>query len=405
MGWLVPREELTADQLRAVELSVDRHRVIMGAPGSGKTLVLLHRARYLLDRYGWPPERFHIFVFTNVLHQYIRSGLEDLDLPKQCASTFDDWCVHYYERFIGRRLPWNAAEKQPDYRSIRAIVRQHAAGKRLFEAVMVDEGQDLPVEDIAFLAGVANHVTVALDRRQQIYEEGAEEPEILGALNLRRGDVALLDAFRCTEYIVRIASEFLPDPREREALLHQARIGSKDRETPLLYLAADFEDERNRVLEAVRERQLTDRSIALLFPRKRQVEGFARWLRSAGIEVETRKSGLDFNSPRPKLLTIHSAKGLTFDSVLLPRLVERSFPGVLHARRERLLYVAITRATRWVYLSAVEDAEIPELTRLRELAGDGSVPLTVVRGSPRGHRSRASALAQTCPAEDGLSIL
>lgn len=214
-----------------------------------------------------------------------------------------------------------------------------------------------------------------------------------------------MDAFRCTDYIVRIASQYLPDPGEREALLHQARAGPRDRETPLLYLAVDFDDERNRLLEVVRERQLTDRSIALLFPLNRQVEGFAQWLRKAGMEVETRKSGLEFDSARPKLLTIHSAKGLTFDSVLLPRMVEGSFPGALQARRERLLYVAITRATRWVYMSAVEGAEIPELTRLLELAGDTSAPLTVVRGSPRGRRIRVSAPVEACAAEDELSIL
>lgn len=405
MGWLVPREELTADQLRAVELNLDRHRLIMGAPGSGKTLVLMHRARYLLDRYRWAPDRFHIFVFTNVLHQYIRSALEDLALPEQCVSTFDDWCVQYHERFISRRLPWNAAARQPDYGAIRAAVRRHAAGRRLFEAVMVDEGQDLPPEDVAFLAQIAGHVTVAMDRRQQIYEEGSEEAEILRALGLRRSDVALLDAFRCSEYIVRIASEFLPDPRERDAFLHQARGMSRDRETPLLYLASDFRDEKTRLLEALRERQLADRSVALLFPLNRQVGGFAEWLRTEGFEVETRKSGLDFDSARPKLLTIHSAKGLTFDSVLLPRLVLGSFPGGLQARRERLLYVAITRATRWVYLSAVESDQIPELERLRKLAGEACAPLTVAGGSAGSHGARTGSPAQVHPVEDELSIL
>jgi superfamily I DNA/RNA helicase len=60
---------------------------------------------------------------------------------------------------------------------------------------------------------------------------------------------------------------------------------------------------------------------------------------------------LDFASDNPKVLTYHSAKGLTFDSVLLPRLVRSSFASVKEPRMERMLFVAISRATRWVYLS------------------------------------------------------
>ena len=58
MSWLIPRDELTAEQIRAVELSANEHRVILGAPGSGKTQILLHRARYLSDELGVPPARF-----------------------------------------------------------------------------------------------------------------------------------------------------------------------------------------------------------------------------------------------------------------------------------------------------------------------------------------------------------
>ncbi|MCS7316632.1 MAG: ATP-binding domain-containing protein, partial [Bryobacteraceae bacterium] len=322
-----------------------------------------------------------------------------------CVTTFDDWCVQFYERSIGRRLPWNASAKQPDYSAIRATVRRHLAGRKIFEAVMVDEGQDLPAEDISFLAGISGHVTVAMDRRQQIYEAGSGEPEILQALGIRKGDVALLEAFRCSEYVVRLACEFLPDPRERAAFLCQARASFTDLETPLLYLASDFEDEKLRLLEVLRERQLADRSVAILFPLKRQVEGFAQWLREEGFEVETRKSGLDFDSPRPKLLTIHSAKGLTFDSVLLPGLVEPSFPGSLQERRERLLYVAITRATRWIYLSAVEGGQIPELERLHRLAGTAAVPLTLAHAGPGEMRARKKALPTAPVAEDDLAIL
>jgi ATP-dependent exoDNAse (exonuclease V) beta subunit len=148
-----------------------------------------------------------------------------------------------------------------------------------------------------------------------------------------------------------------------------------------VYEAESFDDEKARLIEVVRERQVVDRSIAILFHLRRQVKGFAQGLRDEGLEVETwdRRDGsvLDFGNGIPKVLTLHSAKGLTFDTVIMPRLVRNSFTRVSDTRRERLLFVGITRATKWVYLSAVDGDAINELDRLRELAASQSAPVTI----------------------------
>jgi hypothetical protein len=138
MSWLIPRDELTADQIRAVELSPNEHRVILGAPGSGKTQILLHRARYLCDERGLRPDRFHIFVFTNVLKDYIRTALLDLDLPDGCVTTLDDWCKQFYQREIGRNVPWDRANRCPDFAAIRRGVHPLVKNRKLFDFILVD---------------------------------------------------------------------------------------------------------------------------------------------------------------------------------------------------------------------------------------------------------------------------
>jgi DNA helicase-2/ATP-dependent DNA helicase PcrA len=68
-----------------------------------------------------------------------------------------------------------------------------------------------------------------------------------------------------------------------------------------------------------------------------------RFGRSAGIGVH--------------LLTLHRAKGLEFDAVFLPRLEEKEQParqarsGEALAEERRLLYVGITRARRWLFIT------------------------------------------------------
>ena len=59
--------------------------------------------------------------------------------------------------------------------------------------------------------------------------------------------------------------------------------------------------------------------MAILFPQRRQAYGYSKAFAEADIEVENPKD-LDFTSDKPKLIPYHSAKGLTFDSVILPRL-------------------------------------------------------------------------------------
>jgi len=63
------------------------------------------------------------------------------------------------------------------------------------------------------------------------------------------------------------------------------------------------------------------------------------------------------------LLTYHAAKGLEFEAVFLPRLEEKELPGrqakrpAALAYERRLLYVGITRAKRYLYLSWSDSAK------------------------------------------------
>ncbi|MGE3845188.1 MAG: UvrD-helicase domain-containing protein [Vicinamibacterales bacterium] len=389
MSWLVPPSELTPEQQRAVQLSPFEHRAIVGGPGSGKTQVLLHRARYLCDSQGVNPERFRIFVFTNVLKAYIRSALRDLRLPESAVSTFDLWCRDYYREHIGTRMPWNAEEHQPDFGAIRQAVQLHAAARRvrLFDFVLVDEGQDLDDSVFAFLRNVSGHVTVCLDSKQQIYDKGGAEAAILTQLGIRRRNINLIDAFRVCPYLVTVAATLIPDAEERAAFLNQTRQPQVERQTPLMYVADDFDAEKAKLAAVVRERQLKNERIAILLPTNRQVFGFAQGLSQVGLEVEApeqrgRGGALpahDFDSDRPKIMSYHSAKGLTFDSVLMPRLVPQSFARVPPERVERLLFVAITRATNWCYFSATAGASLEALrAKVMPLAELGHI--TVLKG-------------------------
>lgn len=392
--WLIPRDELTPEQLRAIELSPNEHRVVFGAPGSGKTQVLLYRARYLMDTFNVAPDRFRIFVYTKVLKHYIRSALYLLDLPEDCILTFDKWCIDFYRSNISGSLPWDQEHKSPDFQKIKLKVLEKLGGHSpsktnrifgklktnpsnspMYDFVLVDEGQDLDAISFEILRAIARHITVCIDHKQQIYEHGSTKHDILAKLRLNQINMSLLEAFRCCPFIVKLSARLIDDPQERQAYLNQARTYQMEKEVPLLYLASDFVDEKRRLIEILKVRLLNqNENVAILLPKRNQVYGFAQAIREAGIEVETPKE-MDFTKNTPKIMPYHSAKGLTFDTVLMPRLVRSSFARVDELRVFRLLFVGVTRATRWVYLSACKGQEITALERLKPLVTENALTI------------------------------
>jgi len=367
MSWLIPFNELTVDQQRAVQLNPNENRAIIGGPGSGKTQVLLHRARYLSDLMGTSPEGYRLFVYTNALKEYIKSAIQDLRLPEDNVLTFDHWCCIFYQQHINKSLPRNSEEKTLDFPLIRkSVIRYITSGKislPIFNFVLVDEGQDFEEEIFSFLSSISRHVTVCIDNKQQLYDNKASEVEILYKLGIRRHNVNLIDAFRVCPYLVEVAAEFIPDPTEKDAFRNQTRQPQIERQTPSIYFSRNLEDEKQMLYHIVQERLLKNERIAILLPKNKQVFGFAKGLSDVGIEVEVPDKGKrsnslpthDFNSSRPKVMAYHSAKGLTFDTVIMPRLVASSFGRFHPSRIERLIFVGITRATKWCYFSTTLD--------------------------------------------------
>ncbi len=455
--WFVHRSDLSDDQLRAVDLPRTAHSLILGAPGSGKTLVLLHRAKRMIDEQGIPPERLRIFVFTNTLKDYIRSTLALLDIPETCVTTFDHWCREFYLAFVARRVPFGT--HGPDFDAIRtgvlnklrggvplsvlpnardphhAPVQQSLLGDDethpaaspqaefpeffaqvlkcpLYDAALVDEGQDLTTEAFEILKRIARHVTVCMDARQQLYEQRCEEPDILQTLGLRKCNLTILGAYRCCPYITRLAASLLRDPTERQAFLTQTKTVQREKLTPLLYIAENANEEKNRLAQIIKDRQLTGDRIAILLPNNAKLFSLARLLTEAGLEVEVPSKGgrpteyptHDFQSERPKLMTYYGAKGLTFETVIMPRLVPSSFHQVSPERLEKLFFVGITRATRWVYMSTVEGPTLPVVLELATHERDGTItiqrsadtlPLTGGPAKPAQPKERQPADALT----------
>lgn len=344
------------------------HKAIVGGPGAGKTLVLLHRLNLLFHRAGKNSDAVRLFVYTNTLKQFIHAGNDMLDVPDECISTFDKWCSDAYKMHVDQQLP--RIDGKPDFEGIRVGVFSAIESGKLptpvFDCVLIDEAQDMDIGAIEILKRLARHITVCMDGKQQLYDGRMTEPEALTRLGLSHHNTALLAAFRCNPMVTELAAQFIPDETRRQDFMQQASNLEMDRSRPLFFVADSFPDEVARLIEMVRLRLSYGDSIAVLFPQQRQVHGFAKGFKEAGIDVEVqqRDAPIDFSNPIPKLMTYHQAKGLTFDSVFLPRLNQSSFPGRMAERIGHLCFVGVSRAVKWVYMSGNKQALIAPMQEL-----------------------------------------
>lgn len=485
--WLVPLGDLTEDQIMAVQASTDRNRIIVGGPGSGKTLVLVHRAHQLILS-GVRRDRVRVLVFTNVLKEYLREGLADLGLigpqadpgttpdthpqlvqyrmadlgPRECAvvavmvdeqdqvtggftrrrrrwyrrhdiddliaagavrsravnpqfarialaawdeqtpvdhadpeeldedglvQTFDAWVRGLYGDLIGGRLPVTKGFNL-DHELIRAKVHAALQEERVknpstgprFAVALVDEGQDLSPIALEILAMACGHVTLAMDSRQQIYDLPTDLTAACTALGVKRAAASLLTSYRCTPLIVDLAASFLPDPETARRFRQATLLPIDAVETPVAFEADSDEAELDELAQQLLARAMNGERSAVLVPSNRLLKAFADGLQARNLEIAT-DVDLDFDDLRPMLLTYHKAKGLTVDSVFLPRLIAKSFPTFIDDQvRPRLLFVGVTRATRWAWLGLRSGDRLPELVGLDQLITRGGLKLKT--GSP-----------------------
>ena len=387
MPFVLHDSQLTPEQRAVVELRPKGNYLIMGPPGSGKTQVLLHRARWLRQTYHTPPAGFCVLVYTNVLTYFLRQSLDFLGIPPESVRTFDDWCSELWEDFVHRpkprTLPDGRGKTFIDFPAVRRGVLEslQAVGglragdtqrKPLLDFVLVDEGQDMDEAAFGIMRLCAKHLTVFADARQQIFEGGASVVEMQQHLSLTSQTSSLLPAYRNSPDIAKLASYF---GNTFEGLNYLAQ----ERQKPCLYVAADWDDEINQLADVLRERRLLNHKCGIIVPTNMDLHSVAKKLGERGVEVQkaipTRKGGTlpDFDSLTPIIASYHNAKGLTFDCVLMPKLVENNFKRVTGERRRRLLLVGITRATQWVYLSTVRGWELGDHEIFRQASASGDL--------------------------------
>lgn len=342
------------------------HRVIRGVAGSGKTLILMARARLL--SYKHPKQEILVTCFTKALASVLRSQL----------SSRPNVEVVHLDSLMGRAIR-GAGLTHPGYTTgreqVSTVAVQALELKSLgrYRAVLVDEGQDFDTDALRFCVSLAEppgdgdgDVLIVADSAQNIFRRNFSWTD---AGIKAQGRTSILRVnYRNTKQILQFAEDFLtaddglgsdesPDLDDDIAII-PAETAERSGPEPVVEVVADLELEIERVLEQVASRyasNLPARSIAVLIADqahhdrgRRIADGLARrdlpacWVTDPSNGANKDQAGL-IDEPIV-VSTVHSAKGLEFPTVIMCGLGGRggASDGDLTARKT--VYVGMTRA-------------------------------------------------------------
>jgi superfamily I DNA/RNA helicase len=221
--------------------------------------------------------------------------------------------------------------------------------------VLVDEAQDLPADALKVIKMSAiTSFTVAADRAQSIYNNGFTWKSI--GINVRGSRVRSLErSMRSTKQIALLATDLARNDRslEKEDLISDFG-GLRDGPIPEIFFCRSYSagDQAVRNTISLARAENPSGTIAILHANRRIAYAIAKAF--GGRFLDPQKP--DMVTPGVVVGTIHSTKGLEFDTVIVKDVNEGVLPAGARADDEanvlggdmarRVLYVACTRAKR-----------------------------------------------------------
>lgn len=347
-------------------------KIIYGGAGTGKTVVLIHRLKFLLMHFAHI-ERVLFVTFNAALARFIENILSVEGLTTR-NKIID---VRYFYELCAQIVPKPEGMKQFSlyYRTVLKNITDDPSLVEPYDAIFVDEGQDFGPIEYAIISRCLNSSSAdfmcAIDKNQALYD--IDFAHFFKDKPIRYYHVER--SYRNTAAIQSIAARF-----NRSLFVHDDDIFFNNG-TTVHYLCIDAVD---TLLEAVAEYMIAKISegyspgdCAILYPThalygKRNIaETLGEILRCRAVRVTTltlpnKKKTFSLRDNTVKLTTIHSAKGLEFSVVVF--LGADTIP--INSAGNNLSYVAVTRAREALccaYRKPVHCAEILKPTESLEI--------------------------------------
>lgn len=235
------------------------HRILFGVAGSGKTLILLTRARLLAKQN--PDAEILLTCYNKALSQWIAGHL--CDAPKVTVTTFHGWGLRNGIRFANR--------SDEEYGN--ALLDELRHGKddaKRFDAVLVDEAQDFEPNWFSCLLSAMKDpengdLLIVADAAQGLYRRSRISWKDLGIKAAGRSHSQRFDLdqnYRNSTEILTVAETFATRAEmqlrgDEYDSLRSVRIDPRSAyrgtgASPLLFLRPSWEEEVSTVIALIK---------------------------------------------------------------------------------------------------------------------------------------------------------
>ena len=356
--------ELNKNQDAALALPTEGQHLIIGGPGTGKSVVALLRARRLEKK----NKTYGVLVYNKLLH-HSNSHLFNGDEGFR-AGTWDGWFRRHFKERLSLDVPTLAPDYPGGYRPIdwKAVERQVQSQDNVLDHsdkfIVIDEGQDMPPAFYKTLVKLGfENFYVAADQNQQIPpDKCSSRQNIEDTLAIEPGEtLELKDNYRNTRPIALLAQHFYPDdPASPKPDLPNPTFGTQ---TPELWT---YGTANTATLAAIADNilQLSDRNIrkliGIITPDNIVREKFIDALSRANPKLDNDKPPIrtfvsgqkelpDFGQGGIMVINAQSCKGLEFDTVILADIDQHKPKRDSHTLKARF-YVMVARAREHLML-------------------------------------------------------
>ena len=367
--------ELSKDQELARARPKEGQHLIIGGPGTGKSVLALLRSRqHLRDR-----DDYLFLVYNHLLHKASKQLFSDT-LQSQ---TWDKWFRKFFKELFRQSIPMrppseNSSYRPIDWNGVLDCIRKRpseAHGTRPF--LVIDEGQDMPPQFYQSLVwlGFENFFVLA-DQNQQITESNSNIQQIRTELDIEaRSMIELKTNYRNTWPVARLAREFYTgDPATPPPELPR-----ETSEIAPLLLTSEGNDRIGQNAKDIL--RMVDRDprqlVGLLAPNNSIRQQYVAKLQSVEVQLDNpranvktycsgdRSAEISYDEGGILVINAQACKGLEFDVAVLLDVDGHFFRQTEPEITRRLFYVMIARAKARVVLLA--NRGNPNLRRIEQI--------------------------------------
>lgn len=267
---------------------------ISGGPGTGKSVVSLWR--HIRNFQSTPKKKSLLLTYTTTLKEYLASTCRTQSIE---ASNY-----------VGTSLKNSKLIKQTK-----------------FDEIIVDEAQDLGTD---FYIDIKSKVSYGADDAQILYPEHSSTLQELKSIFPNNVDYVLSKNFRSTKAIMQFAKTLFVKAVVPSEVISDLAIRNPGEKPILMISNGNIYDRTNdkqnsAIIEIIKEYSSDTENVAILVPWKSDVQVFESVLSEYGIEEfsvyyedkEQFPSGCE-SIQNVHITTFKSAKGLEFDTVIIP---------------------------------------------------------------------------------------